>query len=371
MTDDRTDDRTDEATDEATDDTTDDTNEITGTDSSEMLFGTGSGETIDAGAGHDKVFARGGDDTIRGGEGDDWLFGDGGDDSIEGGAGHDMLVGGAGDDTIDGGEGHDYIFGDLGGGRGDDTISGGSGDDVLIGGAGDDTLDGGADSDWLEGGTGDDTLTGGSGDDTFLFERDNGNDTITDFANGGDLIDLREFTQISSFADLAITADGDDVVIDLGDYGGGTIRLEGTSLSDLGADDFVFYRNEGDDGDNRLLGASGDDTLTGGAGDDTLTGYGGDDTFVFGPNDGNDTITDFNECADAIDLTAFSTITGMADLTITTDGSDAIIDLTDHGGGTIRLADYYDQSGSYASRLDDSDFVFSEAPPEEPTIEGM
>ena len=353
-----------------TDDTTDDRNEITGTDSSEMLFGTNSGETIDAGAGHDKVFAQGGDDTIRGGEGDDWLFGGGGDDSIEGGEGNDILVGGAGDDTIDGGEGHDIIFGDLDG-HGDDSLSGGSGDDFLVGGAGDDTLDGGADSDWLEGGTGDDTLTGGSGDDTFLFARNNGNDTITDFANGGDLIDLREFTQISSFADLAITADGDDVVIDLGDYGGGTIRFEGTSLSDLNADDFVFYRNEGDDGDNRLLGASGDDTLTGGAGDDTLTGYGGDDTFVFGPNDGNDTITDFTECEDAIDLTAFSTITGMADLTIATDGRDAVIDLTDHGGGTIRLADYYGQSGSYVSRFDASDFVFSEAPPEEPPIDGM
>ena len=317
--------------DDLTDDMTDDENEISGTDRSEMLFGTDNGETIDAGAGHDKVFAGGGDDTIAGGEGNDWLFGDDGDDFIEGGDGHDVLIGGAGDDTIDGG----------------------------------------ADNDWLGGGTGDDTLTGGTGDDIFFVARDNGNDTITDFADGGDLIDLREFTEIGSVADLAITADGDDVVIDLGDHGGGTIRLENVSESDLGADHFVFYRNEGDDGDNRLLGASGDDTLTGGAGDDTMTGYGGDDTFVFGPNDGNDTITDFDECADAIDLTAFNTITGMADLTITTDGSDAIIDLSDHGGGTIRLADYYDQDASYAARLDSSDFVFSEAPPEEPSIDGI
>ena len=317
--------------DDMTDDMTDDENEISGTDRSEMLFGTDNGETIDAGAGHDLVFAGGGDDTIIGGEGDDWLFGDDGDDSLSGGSGHDALIGGAGSDT----------------------------------------LDGGADNDWLGGGTGDDTLTGGTGDDTFGFERGNGNDTITDFADGADLIDLREFTQIGSVADLAITADGDDVVIDLGDHGGGTIRLENVSESDLGADHFVFYRNEGDDGDNRLLGASGDDTLTGGAGDDTLTGYGGDDTFVFGPDHGDDTITDFNECADAIDLTAFSTITGMADLTITTDGHDALIDLSDHGGGTIRLADYYDQDASYAARLDSSDFVFSEAPPEEPSIDGI
>ena len=353
--------------DDLTDDMTDDENEISGTDRSETLFGTDNGETIDAGKGNDLVFAGGGDDTIAGGEGNDWLFGDDGDDFIEGGDGHDVLIGGAGDDTIDGGADHDYIVG----GDGDDSLFGGSGHDVLVGDAGSDTLDGGADNDWLGGGTGDDTLTGGTGDDIFFVERDNGNDTITDFADGGDLIDLREFTQIGSVADLAITADGDDVVIDLGDYGGGTIRLENVSESDLGADHFVFYRNEGDDGDNRLLGASGDDTLTGGAGDDTMTGYGGDDTFVFGPNDGNDTITDFDECADAIDLTAFNTITGMADLTITTDGSDAIIDLSDHGGGTIRLADYYDQDASYAARLDSSDFVFSEAPLEEPSIDGI
>ena len=161
------------------------------------------------------------------------------------------------------------------------------------------------------------------------------------------------------------------MVIDLSDHGGGTIRLEGVSASDLSADDFVFYRNEGDDGDNRLLGASGDDTLTGGGGDDVMTGYGGHDTFVFGPGHGNDTITDFNACDDAIDLTAFDTITGMADLDISREGCDAIIDLADHGGGTIRLADYYDQSSTYVSRLGNADFVFQEAPPEEPLVEGM
>ena len=355
-----------------TDTTVTDTTDIAGTDDVDLLFGTNSGETIDAGGGGDRVFARGGDDTIRGGEGNDWLFGQDGNDSIEGGEGSDILVGGGGNDTVEGGDGHDWLWGDLDDGAGDDdSLDGGSGHDVLFGGSGADTLDGGEGSDRLYGGTGDDRLTGGAGADTFLFDTGNGDDIVTDFANGEDLIDLREFTEITSFADLTITSDGDDVVIDLSGHGGGTVRLENVSESDLVADDFVFYAVEGGDGDDRLRGASGDDTLTGRAGDDTLTGYAGDDTFVFGPNHGDDTITDFNECEDAIDLSAFSTITGTADLTITRDGSDAVIDLTDHGGGTIRLADYYDQSSTYVSQLDGADFVFYEPPPAEQSTDGM
>ena len=350
-----------------TDTTETDTTDITGTDDVDMLFGTNSGETIDAGGDRDYVFGEGGDDTIRGGEGGDMLFGDDGNDSIEGGKGSDFLLGDDGNDTVEGGEGRDWIRG----GSGDDSLDGGTGGDFLYGDSGSDTLDGGEGSDRLYGGTGDDRLTGGAGADTFLFDTGNGDDIVTDFANGEDLIDLREFTEITSFADLTITSHGDDVVIDLSGHGGGTVRLENVSESDLVADDFVFYAVEGGDGDDRLRGASGDDTLTGGAGDDTLTGYAGDDTFVFGPNHGDDTITDFNECEDAIDLSAFSTITGTADLTITRDGCDAVIDLTDHGGGTIRLADYYDQSSTYVSQLDGTDFVFYEPPPAEQSTDGM
>ena len=133
----------------------------------------------------------------------------------------------------------------------------------------------------------------------------------------------------------------------------------------------MFYQTEGGDGDDRLRGASSDDTLTGGAGNDTLTGYAGEDTFVFGADHGNDTITDFNECEDAIDLSAFTTITGRSSLNITREGCDAVIDLATHGGGTIRLADYYDQSSTYVSQLDDTDFVFYEAPSEPPATDAM
>ena len=344
-----------------------DSNNIDGTENSDYLFGDNDNETFEAGEGNDLVIAKGGDDTIYGGGGTDFLFGGGGNDTIYGGAEFDVISSGRGNDLIYGGEGHDY----LNGGEGDDHIYGGGASDGLYGEAGSDTLYGGAGDDRLSGGTNNDTLTGGAGADTYLFETENGHDTITDFTNGEDLIDLREFTQITGFTDLTIDSDGDDVVIDLAGYSGGSIRLTGVSISDLAAADFVFYRTEGGDDDDTLLGSSDDDTLTGGAGDDTMTGYAGNDTFVFGPNHGDDTITDFNECEDTIDLSAFNSITGISDLTITRDESDSVIDLTGHGGGTIRLADYYDQSSSYVSQLDEGDFVFYEPPSSEPPVDAI
>ncbi|WP_191058050.1 calcium-binding protein [Geminicoccus harenae] len=94
------------------------------------------------------------------------LFGLGGDDVIWGGALDDHLEGNAGNDEIDG------FYGD----------------DVIEGGAGDDRLNGRS---------GDDRLTGGSGSDVFEFrawghveDREEGNDTVVDFASGTDRIEL-------------------------------------------------------------------------------------------------------------------------------------------------------------------------------------
>ena len=154
----------------------------------------------------------------------------------------------------------------------------------------------------IRGTTGDDDLVGRSFDDVFVFADDHGDDTITDFADGKDLIDLMAVSGISRFEDLTITQDGDDVLIDTGE---GTIRLKNFSIDDLDARDFKF-RIDGDSGDNTLRGGDGsdtiyghggDDTLYGGAGEDFLYGGGGDDTIYGGAGDdwvrggdGNDTL---------------------------------------------------------------------------------
>ena len=138
-------------------------------------------------------------------------------------SGADTITGTANDDTIDG----------LGG---DDAISGLGGNDTLEGGAGDDTLDGGAGDDVLSGGAGDDTLTGGTGADTFVYGSARGDDTIADFEDGVDLIDMRGAGV--RFADLTITADGSDTLVK-SFYHAFSLRLTGIAPSAITAADFL------------------------------------------------------------------------------------------------------------------------------------
>ena len=100
---------------------------------------------------------------------------------------------------------------------------------------------GGEDKDTLNGGEGDDLMDGGPGADTFVFEPGNGNDYIMDFTSGEDMIDLSAFDGIPSgnISDI-ITDDGDNAVINLSNFGGGTITLLGVGDSALSGSDFMF-----------------------------------------------------------------------------------------------------------------------------------
>ena len=91
-------------------------------------------------------------------------------------------------------------------------------------------------------------MSGGMGADAFVFGSDHGYDTIKDFADGEDLIDLRQLADVTGFDDLRITADGTTTVIDLTEHGGGTIRLDNFAKDDLDAEDFQFYQAADDTG---------------------------------------------------------------------------------------------------------------------------
>ena len=322
------------------------------------VTGTDADETLSGGAGVDYIWGHGGADTIYGGDAGDFIYAGDGADTIYGGEGNDSIYGGDGADTIYGGDGADTIYG----GEGNDWIFGGAGEDTIYGGAGDDTIYGGGPGDkTIYGGTGDDRMGGGSGTDTFVFEAGHGNDTIKSFDWSGDLIDLTAFTGITGIDDLNATQQGASVVIDLTAHDGGTITLENFALERLDAGDFVFYDPtvDGTAGADTLAGGAGADTLTGRAGDDTLTGGAGADTFVFAAGHGNDTVTDFTDGEDLIDLSAFAGISGFGDLTVTQVGGNVVIDLTGQtDGGTITL------QGFDLDDLDGTDFVFYEAPPE-------
>jgi hypothetical protein len=176
----------------------------------------------------------------------DFLLGSPGDDLIVGRAGNDLIVGRDGDDAILGGDDNDIIFGGDGndviaGGEDNDALNGGNDDDILYGDDGRDVLDGGSGNDLLIAGDDKDgdVLTGGSGSDVFLFFGDNGKDTITDFTNGVDKIDLSDYF-VFGIDDLDIQKDDADTVIS--DYNGlgDNITLENFAALNLDNSDFIF-----------------------------------------------------------------------------------------------------------------------------------
>ena len=141
--------------------------------SAKMIFASGTNET----------------QTIVGSASGDHIYSGAGDDNISTGAGDDYVEGGAGGDMIDGG-------------RGNDTLLGGLGDDQLDGNVGDDKLFGGAGADYLVGGNGNDRLDGGSGFDTYVIDSGDGADTIVDADGQGEIIlDGQALTGATTFQD--------------------------------------------------------------------------------------------------------------------------------------------------------------------------
>ncbi|MCP5072983.1 MAG: hypothetical protein GY947_06765 [Rhodobacteraceae bacterium] len=152
-------------------------------------------------------------------------------ENATGGTGDDLLVGNDGANVIMGKGGKDFIDA----GRGRDTLDGGGAKDIIKGGAAKDSIDGGGGNDNLRGQTGDDTLTGGSGTDKFLFKTGDGNDTITDFEDGADLIKI--ISGAASFADVTVTDSGADTIVSFSDV---TILLQNVDHTDITAADFII-----------------------------------------------------------------------------------------------------------------------------------
>ena len=148
-------------------------------------------------------------------------------------------------------------------------------------GLGNDTLEGGAGDDTLDGQDGEDLLTGGEGADHFVF---GGGDTVTDFEDGSDRINIDGFGHINADnfeTEVTIRQSGDDVEVQIGD---GVLTLAGVRAADITMGDFIT--TDGDHGNQDLRGGDGDDHLEGGIGNDTLRGGDGDDN-LYG-HEGND-----------------------------------------------------------------------------------
>ena len=162
------------------------------------------------------------------------IFGETDHDSLDGGAGDDELTAVANTET---GAGPDTLVG----GAGDDTLTGSDNADVLMGGDGHDSITAGGGNDRIVGGAGDNIMTGADGGDIFVFSPADGDagDVIVDLATDAtDKIDLGAFGLSARELEALkgnITTRGNDVRIDLTDFGGGTILLQGdVTLQHLG-----------------------------------------------------------------------------------------------------------------------------------------
>ena len=262
---------------------------LSGTDSSDKIFGQAKGGNEDSPSGNDTLYGK---------KGNDELYGGTGRDTLNGGAGVDTLVGGKGDDTYivdsttdiikeyeNGGEDTvissvSYTLGDWLNNltlTGNQSINGtgNSLNNIIKGNVGDNILKGGAGNDNIDGVGGNDTIYG-----------EDGNDTLYNGMSGK----------------LYGGSGNDNIRIEIGGYidgGSGNDTLEGGESS--------VYGGTGNDsliGDYCYLnGGAGDDTLRavitawmeGGNGRDTLIGSGG-----AGDSNGQDYFA-FNTLAEAGD----------------------------------------------------------------------
>jgi Ca2+-binding RTX toxin-like protein len=326
---------------------------LNGDDAPNFIRGDWGDDTITGGAGVDDLFGNEGADQLFGNEGNDNLDGENGDDVMTGGAGNDQYaVRDAGDTVVEvGGEGIDtaniyfdgytladnvervdmrygqalsvtgngdanYMVGNalanvIDGGAGNDDLYGGYGTDLILGGDGDDRLDSGEDGPGtFETGYENigDTMTGGAGADRFVvgwrFENDfepNGHDTVTDFTDGEDQIEVWGALDWVSIEQID-NGDGTFdtlVVFDEMQYFDATLLLENVTADQITAEDFIFGFTGTSFADD-IEGSTYNDVMDAGEGADVLRGNGGRDEMIGGEGndtfhaDRNDTITEAN-----------------------------------------------------------------------------
>ena len=394
-----------------------DPDDIEGGAGSDIIDGGSHRDFLNGGAGRDVMLGGSGGDTIGGGSGRDVVRGGSGDDIVSGGADRDFVRGDTGNDLVTGEGGDDRLFGDAGndsiyGGSGDDILVGGTGDDQMFGGEGADRFLYFADA-------GDDIIQhfevdadvfdlrllpeAISFEDLEIVDNNDGSGCIVKHPALDGSIELKGIDASSLSKSNFVLPDGTmtPFVIDGTWFSPGSDPFEGsenaTSMFDRAGDTHILakggsdnvFGGEGDDhieggdghddlygeegrdiveggeGDDRIFGGEGDDHLIGGAdrdwilggeGDDRLRGGTDADIFAFGVGHGSDTIIDFTVGEDQIDFSAIEEISGLDDVQMETYGRDTVIDLTDYGGGFIRI------ENTDSSDLGEEAFVFHEPP---------
>ena len=394
---------------------------LTGTAQGSHLEGGPGDDTLHGGAGPDYFTPGPGADTVHGGGGIDALdlWGSSGpvivrldlttNNGFGGDAEGDTYTG---IESVSGSKFNDVIIAQqVERGEWSGFISGGEGDDVIWGGPDAESITGGPGADILHGGPGTDdwlfytnspagvtvnlvenTASGGDaeGDIVSGFEQIRGSqyDDHLTLSGGGmieglggadTLVQVRE--EGGGWALLSYNRSYAGVTVDLSSTGpqsgghaqgdrlvGEFSRLYGSRYADTLSGSTRADNIAGLAGNDALNGRGGNDVLSGGAGNDVIEGragsdrlYGGadNDRFVFGTGAGTDTVVDFEDGRDLLDISALGVANYAAIQGSITEGmwqgrTSTKVDLTAHGGGTVALYDVW------SSSIGASDFVFSE-----------
>ncbi|MEC5322339.1 M10 family metallopeptidase C-terminal domain-containing protein [Aurantimonas sp. A3-2-R12] len=294
----------------------------------ENLLGTQYGDTF---------LGSNGANTFDGQDGVDNLYGRDGNDNLYGGGGNDNLDGGPGADYLDGGLGFDFAYYTqaTAGVRADlsNAVSGlgdAAGDtfnfvDGIIGSQFADTLFGDQWSNILYGLAGADNLYGRDGFLDYLYGGD-GNDNL-EGGNGADYLDGGAgFNSVYYTSSTTVRVDISNVTASTGgEAQGDTFNLINNIVASQFSD--ILY---GDMWSNVIYGLGGNDVIDGGGLNDVIYGGDGADWFIFTPGAGSDTLADFADNSDRIDLRSFGFSSANAALAFATDtGTGVRFDFTD------------------------------------------
>jgi Ca2+-binding RTX toxin-like protein len=207
---------------------------LTGTDDADTITTWSDGGMVDAKGGNDTITSGNGNATVYAGAGNDTITDSGGNDMIDGGADNDTITDSNGSDTIDGGDGDDVI---SDGGSGTNVLRGGDGNDVITFSAvANNMIEGGTGNDLLKmdalngssllyantfaGGTGNDRMESGGSTDTYLFNRGDGQDVISDDDRlYYQKLDKLVFGEGIATTDVTVTRSGNDLMLKINDPG--------------------------------------------------------------------------------------------------------------------------------------------------------
>jgi len=322
-----------------------------GNDAITISISTISTINITAGAGNDTVYVQHAKNlTLHGDDGDDIITVIGGSSS-----GSRVIYGDAGNDTIRGSNDAEYIYGGIG----DDRIFGFQGVDHLMGDAGNDTLVATLTSQavFYDGGAGDEDTLIIEADSSYLWYEPN----IASLS-GIEKIQNTDPGKAAYLVGSGLDLGNIELVDILGVKGNNSNNLLRSGISHtIGGELIVmtvqgFDGNDslrGDDNPDNLDGGNGNDSLYGFKGDDILTGGAGSDEFHFYPNEGVDTIEDFEQGQDFI----YIHMTGLYDISSMTthvESSDPSTLIVNVGSVELKIAN------GESLTLTNGDFVFAQ-----------